>query len=130
MIFFGHKFLKSEHFYHVETIYSIAKTPSNSTIFLNFDEKNLDIIDHLFINQIKFALHVRSIKELVYAHALGALYVTVEKQLAKNAQKIANDYLFDAKILVHVEDEDEIEELALLGVDGVIFAKAIIKISS
>ena len=130
MIFFGHRFLKSEHFYHIETIYSIAKTPSNSTVFLSFDDKNLDIIHHLSTNEIKFALHVKSLKELVYAHELGALYVTVEKQLAKNAQKIANDYLFDAKILVHIEDEDEIEDLALLGIDGVIFAKAIIKISS
>ena len=130
MIFFGHRFLASEHFYHIDSIYSIAKTPSNSTIFLEYDEENLDIIDHLFTNNIKFALHVNDIKELVYAHAMGALYITVEKELAKNAQKVANDYLFDAKILVHVENEREIEDLALLGVDGVIFAKAIVKISS
>ena len=130
MIFFGHKFLASEHFYHIDSIYSVAKTPSNSTIFLEYDENNLDIIDHLFTNKIKFALHVKSIKELVYAHAMGSLYITVEKNLAKNAQQVANDYLFDAKILVHIEDENEIEELALIGVDGVIFAKAIVKISS
>jgi hypothetical protein len=130
MILFGHRFLKNEHFYHIDSIYSIPKTPPNSTIFLHYDEKNLDIIDHLFTHSIKFALHVKNIKELIYAHALGALYITVEKELVKNAQKIANDYLFDAKILAHVEDEDEIEDLALLGVDGVIFVKAIIKIST
>jgi hypothetical protein len=130
MIFFGHKFLASTHFYHIDSIYSIAKTPSNSIIFVEYHEKNLDIIDHLFTNNIKFSLHVNNIKELVYAHALGALYITVEKELAQNAQKVANDYLFDAKILVHIENEDEIEDLALLGVDGVIFAKAIVKISS
>jgi hypothetical protein len=130
MIFFGHRFLAGEHFYHIDSIYSIAKTPSNSTIFLEYDENNLDIIDHLFTNSIKFALHVNDIKELVYAHAMGALYITVEKDLAKNAQQVANDYLFDAKILVHIDDEDEIEDLALIGVDGVIFAKAIVKISS
>jgi|APCry1669189101_1035198.scaffolds.fasta_scaffold00817_7 hypothetical protein len=130
MIFFGHRFLASEHFYHIESIYCISKTPSNSTIYLTFDENNLDIIDHLFTHNIKFALHVKNVKELVYAHALGALYITVEKELAKNAQRVANDYLFDAKILAHIDDEDEIEELALNGVDGVIFAKGIIKIST
>jgi hypothetical protein len=130
MILFGHRFLASEQFYHIENIYCIPKTPSNSTVFLNFDEKNLDIIDHLFTNAIKFALHVKNIKELIYAHTMGASYIIVESKLAEDAQKVANDYLFDAKILVHIEDEDDIEDLALLGVDGVIFAKAIIKICS
>ncbi len=130
MILFGHRFLASENFYHVENLACISKTPSNSTIFLNFNENNLDIIDHLFTNAIKFALHVKSIKELIYAYTLGASYIIVESKLAEDAQKVANDYLFDAKILVHVEDEEEIEDLALLGVDGVIFAKAVIKICS
>lgn len=130
MMLFGHRFLVSEHFYHIENVTCIKKTPANSTIFLNFHEENLDIIDHLFTNSIKFALHIKSIKELIYAHALGASYIVVEQKLAEDAQKVANDYLFDAKILVHIEDEDEIEDLALLGVDGVIFAKAIIKICS
>jgi hypothetical protein len=50
--------------------------------------------------------------------------------LAKTAQNVAENYLFDAKILVLIEKEDEIEELALLGVDGVVFSNTIIKINS
>ncbi|MDQ1268226.1 MAG: hypothetical protein QG560_869, partial [Campylobacterota bacterium] len=52
------------------------------------------------------------------------------KTLAKTAQNVAESYLFDAKILVMIEDEDEIEELALLAIDGVIFSNAIVKILS
>ena len=128
MLFFGHRFIESEKFYHVFEIDTIIQTPPSSTIYLEFDEKNLDIITYLNENNIAFALKVSNITALMYASALGASYIPVEQKLAKTAQKIAESYLFDAKILVHIEDEDDIEEMALLGIDGVIFAEAVVKI--
>ena len=128
MLFFGHRFIESEKFYHVFDIETIIQTPPASTIYLEFDEKNLDIINYLKNNDITFVLKVNSITELMYASALGASYIHVEQKLAKTAQKIAENYLFDAKILVYVEDEEDIDEMALLGIDGVIFAEAIVKI--
>ncbi len=80
-------------------------------------------------NKIEFALKVENITALVYASALGASYIVLNQELAKTAQKIAENYLFDAKILVHIESEKDIEEIALLGIDGVIFTEAIIKIT-
>jgi len=130
MLFFGHRFIKSSCFYHIFDIDMIAKTPPSSQLYLEFSEKNLDIINHLRLNNISFALHVRSTTELLYASALGADYIVVEKKEAKTAQNIAENYLFDAKIVVHITDEEEIEEMALLGIDGVIFPEAIVKISS
>jgi len=128
MIFVGHKFIKSEPFYHIEDIDTIISTPPNSTIYLDFDEKNLDIIDYANLNNIHFALHVKDITQIVYASALGAGFIVVQKELAKTAQNLANNYLFDAKILVKIEDNSEIEELAILGVDGVIFGCGIVKL--
>ncbi|MBE0514197.1 hypothetical protein [Sulfurimonas sp.] len=130
MIFFGHRFLKNENFYHIFDIDSILHTPPSSTIYVEFDEKNLDIINHAVINSLKVAIFAKNIREILYASSLGASYIVVEKELAKSAQNIAENYLFDAKILALTENEDEIEELALLGVDGAIFSNAIIKISS
>jgi len=130
MIFFGHRFIQSHCFYHIQSIEAIDNTPPSSTIFLEFSEKNLDIISFASKNTIPMALHVKNITELLYASSFDALYIVVEKELAKTAQNIAQDYLFDAKILVFVTQEDEIEELGLLGVDGVIFPNAIIKINS
>lgn len=130
MIFFGHRFLKNETLYHVFDIDSILHTPPSSTIYVEFDEKNLDIINHAVLNSVKIAIFAKNITEVLYASSLGASYIVVEKELAKSAQNIAENYLFDAKILALTEDEDEIEELALLGVDGAIFFNAIIKISS
>jgi len=130
MLFFGHRFIESQKFYHVFDIDTITTTPPSSTIYVEFDEANLDIINYLQQNSIKFALKVHNVTQLTYASALNAAYIVVEPALAKTAQKIAENYLFDAKILAHIEEEEEIEELALLGIDGVIFPSAVVRVTS
>ena len=130
MILIGHRFIDSEELYHIDTTQSISKTPPNSTVYIFFNEENLDIIKHCAKNGVKFALHVNSVAELIYAENLGAAYITVDAQDAKNAQQIANEYLFDAKILALITDEEQIEELAYQGIDGALFTHAIIKITS
>lgn len=129
MLLFGHRFIESERFYHVFDIDDVANTPPSSKIYLDFSEDNLDIIKYLQQNSVVFALNVKNITQLIFASALGASFITVQKSFAKTAQNIAENYLFDAKILVHIKDEDDIEEFAELGIDGVIFSEAIIKIS-
>ncbi len=130
MIILGHRFIASESLYHIPNIEAIENTPPSSTLFLPFSEDIMDIINHVVKNQIPLALHVNTITEIVYASSLGASYIIVDKELSKTAQNIANNYLFDAKILVSIEEDSEIEELAVLGVDGVIYSNAIIKINS
>ena len=130
MLIFGHEFIPSESLYHITDIDGVINTPPSSLIYIEFSEDNLDIIEHANSNSIEFALNVNNITELIYASALNAKYILVSREMAKTAQNIAENYLFDAKILVHITDNDEIEELALLGVDGVIFSNAIIKINS
>ncbi|MBD3797654.1 MAG: hypothetical protein IE887_07930 [Campylobacterales bacterium] len=129
MLLFGHQFIQSENFYHIFDLDDISNTPPSSTVYLEFGTDNLEIVNYLRTNSVVFALSVKNITELIYASALGAKYIVLNKKLAKTAQNIAENYLFDAKILARVEEEDEIEELALLGVDGVIFAEAIIKVN-
>ena len=130
MLIFGHRFIPSDAFFHIFDIESITKTPPSSKIYLEFSENNLDIIEHLRLNNITFALEVHTITELIYASSLDASYICLHPKLAKTAQSIAENYLFDAKILVHVTKETEIEEMALLGIDGVVFPEAIVKVSS
>lgn len=130
MLIFGHEFIPSVSLYHTPNIDAISNTPPSSIIYLDFSEDNLDIIKHANLNQIKFALSVENITELIYASALDAKYILVSKEMAKTAQNIAENYLFDAKILVNIQSNDDIEEMALLGCDGVIFSNAIIKINS
>ncbi len=130
MLIYGHRFIPSELFYHVADIDSIQNTPPSSIIYLDFSEDNLDIIFHAMQNRIPFLLGANNITEVIYASSLGASFILVHSELAQTTQNIANNYLFDAKILVKIEEEIEIEEMAILGVDGVIFSDAIIKINS
>ncbi|MFT5659442.1 MAG: hypothetical protein ACI9TV_000058 [Sulfurimonas sp.] len=130
MLLFGHRFIPSISFYHVLDIDSITNTPSSSVIHVEFSQNNLDIINHAKVNQIALSICCQTITEIIYASSLDASFIVVKSDLAEKANKIANDYLFDAKILVLIEEESEIESLALLGVDGIIFSNAIIKINS
>ena len=130
MLIFGHRFIESESFYHIGDIDSIKRTPPSSTIYLDFSEDNLDIIKHANLNEIEMVLKISNITELMYASCLGAKYIVVPKESLKTAQDIAENYLFDAKILAMLEDESEIQEMAIIGVDGVICSNAIIKINS
>ncbi len=130
MILLGHPFLEAESLYHVRDIDAIMHTPPSATIYLEFSEENLDIVEHARANSIAFSLEISSISELIYASSLGAKYVLLSRSLAKKAQEIAETYLFDTKILVHIDKEIEIEEMALLGIDGVVYPNAIIKINS
>jgi len=135
MIIIGHRFIPSflkenGSFYHIPNIDAIKNTPPNSCIYLEYSEDNLETIKHLQNNNLCFCLKAEDITQIIYAANLGASFIHVDKDIAKTAQDLANNYLFDAKILVAIEDDDEIEELALLGVDGVLYSEAVIKINS
>ncbi len=130
MLLFGHPFIDFRPFYHIDEIDEIEHTPANSTLFIHFRESNLDIIQHMQQNKLSFALEAANLSEVVYAHNLGAKYILVKEELAKSAQNVAENYLFDAKILCRMESGADLEEKISEGIDGVIFAQAIIKISN
>lgn len=130
MLLFGHPLIPSERFYHIESIEAIDKTPSNSVIALFFAPENLDVIAYLRANKIRFALYVASITEAVLAENLDANYLLVHPKSAEEIQKVAEHYLFDAKVLGYIDDEDQLEKLIDMRLDGAIFIEAIVKITS
>ncbi len=130
MLLFGHPYIDYKPFYHIEEIDEIEYTPANSTLFLHFKEESLDIIRYMQKNHLTFALQASDLNEVIFAHNLGAKYILVNETLAKSAQNVAENYLFDAKILCHLKSDTNLEEKIIEGIDGVIFAQAIIKISN
>jgi len=128
MLIFGHPLFEFQTLYHIREIDAIKRTPSNSIIYIKYNENCVDLIKHCQDNNLAFALYVHSLKEVIFAHNFLATYIVVNDGLAKLAQKAADDYLFDAKILCQIESEESIETLATLGMDGVIFAEAVVKI--
>lgn len=127
MIFFGHRFIKNIRFYHVLSQEAILKTPPSSVLYTEFSENSLELINYIYLNNMPLALYVKNITEALYASSFNAKYIVVKKEIANEVQKVANEYLLDAKILAFIEDEEDIKELAQDGVDGVIFGEAIVK---
>jgi len=130
MLLFGHPFIASETFYHIESVDAVRKTPANSVVTLFFTPNNLDLIEYLRTHGIRFALHIDSITDAVIGENLRASYLIVNPKDGAEIQSVADHYLFDAKVLGYVEDTEHLEKLIDLRLDGAIFADAIIKITS
>ena len=118
MQIFGHDFIDNSKFFFINTIDEIKSTTPNSILFFDF---NKEIITYCKTQNLIFGVNVKSIKELVLASASNASYLLVTKEFAKQAQNIANEYMFDAKILLTSSDENDIEFCAKNGIDGIIF---------
>ena len=118
MQIFGHDFIENTKFYFIKKTQDIQNTPPNSIILTVFNKENIEYCKN---QDIIFGVKVNTIKELILASASNASYLLVNKEFAKEAQKIANEYMFDAKILLISADENDIEFCATNGIDGIIF---------
>ena len=127
MIIFGHDYFKKPPFYDVKSIDAILNTPSNSTLYIEFKPALLDVIEHCQLNNLSFALKVENLKDAVFAHNFNASYLITNRIMAPTIQKAADTYLFDAKVLCMIQEDEEIQELASLGIDGAIFSQGIVK---
>ena len=128
MIFLGHPYFESQNLYIVKDQDEILQTPPNSIVFIENIDLNIELINFCIKNNITFSLKITSIKEALFANQFGAIYLICSIDLAKSIQSLAESYLFDTKVLVQIDDDKYIEELAKFGVDGVIFDNAIKKI--
>ena len=110
----------SEKFIKVKTLEDIKNTPSNSTLIFDYYESSLEVYNFCNINNIPYGVYIISLKELIFTANLNAKYIfcdTIEK--AKKFQKIANEYLFDTKIILLIQNFDDIENIANFGIDGI-----------
>ena len=122
MLIFGHKWIESSKFYKIYTIEDIKDTPPNSTLLLSDLEESIDIAKYCKKNSLPFAIEVKSIRDAIFSNLLNAKYIIAQKELAKSIMPIAQNYLFDSLVLTNISSEDEIEEMAKSGVDGVIYS--------
>jgi len=116
MQIFNHPLIQNRKFSNVKTIANIKSTPPNSILLMDF---NQEIMQYCKDQNLIFAVQVASVKELVLASAINASFLLVNKDFAKTAQQIANEYMYDAKILLKSSHEDDIEFCALNGIDGI-----------
>ncbi len=126
MIIIGHEEIPFKPFYYVETVEEIENTPPGSVLWLGPFSKAKKIARHCYENRIGYAVMAESVKEALMANALHAGYIIVPAELAKKVQAVAETYLFDAKILLPISDEEEMESAAEIGLDGVIFKAGVV----
>lgn len=122
MILIGDKIIPFNTFTNISTIEEIQNTRANSIISFRYNE---NLLEYSSLNEVSFAVIVKSIKEAIYANALNALYIICDKQLSKSVQKIADNYMFDSKVLAIIESNEEIEEIAKNEIDGIIYKELI-----
>jgi len=125
MLIIGHEEVEYNPFYFIKSTQDIAVTPSNSTVVFEYSKNNLELIKHCKENDISFALICDELKDTLLANANSANYIICDKNIIKEAQKFADEYMFDAKVLLYSSNEDELLWCANEGIDGIIFENAI-----
>lgn len=119
----GYDLLPFKPHYAVESKEELGATPANATVHLKrFDG---ELMRYLAQNAVCYSVVVKSVHELILANALGAAYILTTDPYRD--QPIAQNYLFDAKLLVLIEDIAQIDTLAKSNIDGVIFPGAILE---
>lgn len=118
MILIGDKNIPYENIFKIDSIENIVNTPSNSTIIFEYKQ---ELMHYCNKNSLKYAVLVTDLKEAIYANALDAKYIICQKELAKKIQKVADNYMFDAKVLAVISSNDEFNEIIDNEIDGIIY---------
>ncbi|WP_456479335.1 hypothetical protein [Nautilia sp.] len=110
----------SEEFYEVKTLEEIKNSPPNSTLIFEYCESSLELYNFCKINGIPYGVIVSDIREMIFCANLGAKYIfcdTIKK--AKTFQKIADDYLLSCKVVLFIENFEEINTVARYAIDAI-----------
>ncbi len=121
MLIFGHPLVESERFVIVKSENDVKRSSPKDIVVFSFKEENFYLANYCRQNDIAFGVFVNDLKELLISNLWGGKFALVEVDFAKEAQKIAEEYLFDMKIILQIENEDEMVKAAKEGIDGVIF---------
>jgi len=125
MILIGHPWIKSPEFCRVFSLDDIKASRAEQIILLEPLVDSHKLAQYCQENGIAYAVVVNTLDEALYANALGASYMICDEDTALMVQPVAQEYLFDTRVLVLIHSEKEISKIARGGIDGVIFAEAI-----
>ena len=115
----GDNLIPFEAFSKITSIEDIKNTKANSMLFFDFNE---DLLKYSNSENLNFLVYVSSIKEAIYASNFNAKYIICKNKLAKKLQKIADNYMWDSKILTIIKSSDDLEKVAIEEIDGAIYS--------
>ncbi len=124
MILLGDANIVYETLSSIKSSQDIISTQANSTLIFEY---NIDLIKYCHKNALGFAVIVKDIKEVIYTSQFDVKYIFCDKGIVNSVQKIAENYMFDAKILVIIDNSDEIVWVAQNEIDGAIYNHVLTK---
>jgi len=122
MIIFGSQYINSPKLVKVSSVEEINKTTPNDILLIDF-KAPFELAQYCKENNLAYAIEANSVLDAIYASNLEASFVIADIELAQTLQKLADNYLWDTKILAKIQSEEEIEKVALLGIDGAYIAQ-------
>ncbi len=124
MILIGDKNIPFETITKINSVQDIRNTQPNSVVLFSFD---IELLKYTQKNDIKSAVLVDNIKDIIYASNLNAYYIIPNNKILLKAQKLADNYVFDSKIIAVIKNDEELEQMALEEIDGVIFQSVLLQ---
>ncbi len=119
MIILGSDFIDYDTLEGIKEIRDINQTSSSSVVVTQY---NLETMRYCFENKIPYGVLITTVTQSLFANNLGARYLIIEDHpLAQKIQKIAENYMFDSKVLAIIENDSQIEPLAYNEIDGVLY---------
>ena len=110
----------SEEFFYADTLEGIKNSPNNATLIFHYCDSSIELYNFCKINNIPYGVIASNVKEMIFCTNLGAKYIFCDTiKNAKDFQKIADNYLLDAKIVLLVDNFDNIEEIAKHNIDAI-----------
>ncbi len=125
MIIIGHPWIESSRFRKVFSEEDIKNSEVDNIILLEPLVDSIKLARYCQSNDIPYAVSVNTLNEALFCNALDANFMVCEEDEACVIQPIAEEYLFDTKILVLIHEEKDIAKISRSGIDGVIFPEAI-----
>lgn len=118
MILIGDENIPFEEISFIKELSQIENTKPNSTVIFDYD---MELMKYCEQNSIAYGVVLDSLTKAIYANALSAKYIICTKELALKTQNIATNYMFDSRVLAIIENDHEIEDIALQNIDGIIY---------
>jgi len=125
MIIIGHHLIQFEPLFFIKESEDIKNTPSNSVVIFEFDSKTIPLCRYCNENAVDFALIADSYHDLILSSTFDPKYIVCDKALSPKAQKFADDYVLDSKVLYYSSDESDLEWVAENAIDGILFEEGI-----
>lgn len=125
MIIVGHPWVESSRFCKVFSIEEIKNSDAKDVVLLEPLADSIEFAKYCQSNEVPYAITVNTLKEAIFSNAMNADFIICEEDDACIIQPIAQEYLFDTKVLVLIQDEKSIAKIARSSIDGVIFSEAI-----